>query len=857
MKKWLNIMESASLKTREVTQDHERAVKLIQKMLAPKIADVRDRGTDGAAWQRPSGADGGPTDIDSMDFEIEDLQDWMKILRAIAAGREDKSAQYYWSMDTVIRDWISLNDFSGDDKRVLADMLGYEFTESTKESTVSEKKKSPAGGPACWKGKKIHPTKPTKMKGGKRVNNCIDAGTSESFDPSAEPTEYDELMDIYHQIGEQGLADALGLSPEQLDREISELAHELDKHADDDRDELINQIIDDTVSNADTNEDVTEGAETPVLVDVIKKSTETFEVSAMGLDDAREKAERMGYEVVDARYKDTSDEEYYPELSESSDCDGCPCCGDGPCNCDADCEDCDCGGTGKSKIDEGLSDAINSFIGYMSAVKNRKHVKAVQKAMASDPEFADIVKNGFTKAGKWRPGYRLKFETYVRKTMSPEVAKKLGFTRDEKIDNPNYLKDRGGFHGFMNKLIRLPVPDYRMYLKTGKKIGDPKQAGKKLADITKSHNNRAMEEGKVGQIEGVPLKWSYPSTQFGGFVVNVSPKVVQTYKKVYGQPNYEKHNYYGDPNVTTLAFNFGRPYDGQKFAHEFDAMQQKLGENVHEENAMNEMEQLRKLAGLPEADIEEGRAVTWTSDAKPDKEYLWATIIDGKEEGTYHSLEQAKRVVTNLKRVAPYRKYSIKRMKRTGAYTHESADTETCKACSGKGHKPAAGGMDRDCEKCDGTGKPKKDKVDENKLLKVSKLSSAEYQKAKKLKGFDKSEYKWDAEQQLYLKESYPMAPYGEPDDETNVSFNQTKKIGDATLNIHATAKDMAELQKVLQMAGLDPEGAEKHMPEPDSVKVTSVEPVSPCDGNDDISYSTDKTELIDMLRNKLQQKLN
>ena len=40
---------------------------------------------------------------------------------------------------------------------------------------TNEKKKSPAGGPPCWDGKKIHPTKPTKMKGGKRVNNCIDA----------------------------------------------------------------------------------------------------------------------------------------------------------------------------------------------------------------------------------------------------------------------------------------------------------------------------------------------------------------------------------------------------------------------------------------------------------------------------------------------------------------------------------------------------------------------------------------------------------------------------------------------------------------------------------------------------------
>lgn len=35
-----------------------------------------------------------------------------------------------------------------------------------------EEKESPAGGPPCWKGKKIGNPK-TKMKGGKRVNNCV------------------------------------------------------------------------------------------------------------------------------------------------------------------------------------------------------------------------------------------------------------------------------------------------------------------------------------------------------------------------------------------------------------------------------------------------------------------------------------------------------------------------------------------------------------------------------------------------------------------------------------------------------------------------------------------------------------
>ena len=44
--------------------------------------------------------------------------------------------------------------------------------ELTAEDLMSEKKSSPAGGPACWKGKKIGNPK-TKMKGGKRVNNCV------------------------------------------------------------------------------------------------------------------------------------------------------------------------------------------------------------------------------------------------------------------------------------------------------------------------------------------------------------------------------------------------------------------------------------------------------------------------------------------------------------------------------------------------------------------------------------------------------------------------------------------------------------------------------------------------------------
>ena len=42
--------------------------------------------------------------------------------------------------------------------------------------------------------------------------------------------------------------------------------------------------------------------------------------------------------------------------------------------------------------------------------------------------------------------------------------------------------------------------------------------------------------------------------------------------------------------------------------------------------------------------------------------------------------------------------------------------------------------------------------INENKILKQAKLSSAEYQKAKKLKDFNKDDYKWDADESLYIK---------------------------------------------------------------------------------------------------------
>jgi hypothetical protein len=98
------------------------------------------------------------------------------------------------------------------------------------------------------------------------------------------------------------------------------------------------------------------------------------------------------------------------------------------------------------------------------------------------------------------------------------------------------------------------------------------------------------------------------------------------------------------------------------------------------------------------------------------------------------------------------------------------------------------------------------------------------------------------------------------PQDTTTVSFNQSKQIGDATLNINATAKDMDELHRILKLAGVeyDTDGDEQ---EPDMQVVDAEAPAEePCGCEDempaDVKYSTDKQTLINVLRDKLQKRL-
>ena len=89
--------------------------------------------------------------------------------------------------------------------------------ELTAEDLMSEKKSSPAGGPACWDGKKIGSPK-TKMKGGKRVNNCVpeeialEQGFEEMMGQFAEGEEEtdDQVQEAYIKTSKDA-SDALGV----------------------------------------------------------------------------------------------------------------------------------------------------------------------------------------------------------------------------------------------------------------------------------------------------------------------------------------------------------------------------------------------------------------------------------------------------------------------------------------------------------------------------------------------------------------------------------------------------------------------------------------------------------------------
>ena len=77
----------------------------------------------------------------------------------------------------------------------------------------------------------------------------------ESFDPQAEQGReeeaYEDLMNALQTGGEEAYAKACGLSHEELDQEMGEIARERNLHMDDDREEIIHAHAEETCNNAD------------------------------------------------------------------------------------------------------------------------------------------------------------------------------------------------------------------------------------------------------------------------------------------------------------------------------------------------------------------------------------------------------------------------------------------------------------------------------------------------------------------------------------------------------------------------------------------------------------------------------
>lgn len=108
------------------------------------------------------------------------------------------------------------------------------------------------------------------------------------------------------------------------------------------------------------------------------------------------------------------------------------------------------------------------------------------------------------------------------------------------------------------------------------------------------------------------------------------------------------------------------------------------------------------------------------------------------------------------------------------------------------------------------------------------------------------------------------------PQEDTNVSYNQTKRMGDASVTVSANAKDMEELHRVLKLAGIEVKGVENAEPSVADAAVAlaphmPAEPAEePCGCEDtgpeadpkpiDLRYSTDKTALLNVLRDKLKR---
>jgi len=116
-------------------------------------------------------------------------------------------------------------------------------------------------------------------------------------------------------------------------------------------------------------------------------------------------------------------------------------------------------------------------------------------------------------------------------------------------------------------------------------------------------------------------------------------------------------------DVDILAYD-----DGEDFTEELEAaLEESLKKDLMNKGYNEEASPTKEGADV----------VRFTNGHKIDKQFVFVIMIDGEEEGVYHSIDQAKNVVKDRKKGAPHRKYKIIRKKRTGTYSYKEEASPT------------------------------------------------------------------------------------------------------------------------------------------------------------------------------------
>ena len=106
------------------------------------------------------------------------------------------------------------------------------------------------------------------------------------------------------------------------------------------------------------------------------------------------------------------------------------------------------------------------------------------------------------------------------------------------------------------------------------------------------------------------------------------------------------------------------------------------------------------------------------------------------------------------------------------------------------------------------------------------------------------------------------MPGYSNAEDVEQVSYSKTKRHGDAQVTVSANATSMQELHDVLQLAGItlpaDHPSMQEPEPEPEAEEPQDCAADPEAEGPTTLSYryETDKEKLIDIIKQRLQQKL-